>query len=100
MVPMISIVPTILNHEKHKELYCYAVNRTDSTELSKQEDTAYKLIAKVEDKKLQGELTLALLDVASCAMELGFDAGAQLQDVITKSEYPRFHESLSETREE
>lgn len=91
MIPNLPALPTILNHKQYKDLYSYAIGCTnmDDCALDYAESTALELLREVDDKTLRSKLNLAILDVSSRAMELGFDAGAQLQHAITKTEYPK-----------
>lgn len=75
----------------NKDLYSYAVGctNTDESELEAAESAAFELIREVDDKTLRSKLNLAILDISSRAKEFGFDAGAQLQHAITKTEYPK-----------
>ena len=91
MIPSLPALPTIVNHKKYKDLYSYAVGytNTDESELKAAESAAFELIREVDDKTLRSKLNLAILDISSRAKEFGFDAGAQLQQAITKTEYPK-----------
>lgn len=89
MIPNLPALPTILNHKQYKDLYSYAIGCTNMGALDYAESTALELLREVDDKTLRSKLNLAILDVSSRAMELGFDAGAQLQHAITKTEYPK-----------
>lgn len=91
MIPSLPALPTIVNHKKYKDLYSYAVSctNTDESELEAAKSAAFELIREVDDKTLRNKLNLAILDIASRAKEFGFDAGAQLQHAITKTEYPK-----------
>ena len=77
--------------QTNKDLYSYAVGctNTDESELEAAESAAFELIREVDDKTLRSKLNLAILDISSRAKEFGFDAGAQLQHAITKTEYPK-----------
>lgn len=89
MIPNLPALPTILNHKQYKDLYSYAIGCTNMATLDYSESTALELIREVDDETLRSKLNLAILDVSSRALELGFDAGAQLQHAITKTEYPK-----------
>lgn len=89
MIPNLPALPTILNHKQYKDLYSYAIGCTNMAALDYSESTALELIREVDDETLRSKLNLAILDVSSRALELGFDAGAQLQHAITKTEYPK-----------
>lgn len=91
MFPSVLAIYTVLNHKRYEDLYAYAVNHTntDRTALNAAKSTALTLTHEIYDKELRHKLEFAILDVSSRATEFGFDAGAQLQHVLTKTEYPR-----------
>lgn len=100
MIPSLPALPTIVNHKKYKDLYSYAVSctNTDESELEAAKSAAFELIREVDDKTLRNKLNLAILDIASRAKEFGFDAGAQLQHAITKTEYPRIEHAWEQAK--
>ena len=89
MFPSIPAIPTVLNHERHEELYSYAICHTLDDKDRDVLNAALRLACKVQDKKLRDELYNAIIDVAARERAVGFDAGAQLQHAITVTEYPK-----------
>lgn len=100
MFPSIPAIPTVLNHERHEELYSYAIGHTLDDKERDVLNAALCLAGKVQDKKLQGKLFLAILDVANQERRVGFDAGAQLQHAITVTEYPKIKRAWERAKAE
>ena len=100
MFPSVLAIYTILNHKRYGDLYAYAVNspNTDKTALNTATSAALTLTREIYDKELRHKLECALLDVSSRATEFGFDAGAQLQHVLTKTEYPRIEHAWEQAK--